>query len=212
VHLLDPFVPAFNDKMSDFGSTPTMTDMQGYLEPEQVHALIAGAKNFRDTVILTLLWTTGCRLSEMLMITVEDISFKDNVLYIWTLKRKLSRRYQRVVPMDGRTMTLIQEYLTKYRIKTGPLFSIKRRRVGQIVTEIGQRVGIPRVGSKGIHPHHFRHSHAVRWVRTNKGMESLKKLQQRLGHASFATTAHYLQFDPSEQRAELDAFFDKDTE
>jgi len=42
-------------------------------------------------------------------------------------------------------------------------------------------------------------------VRANPSMEGLRKLQQRLGHASLNTTAHYLQFAFSEQRSEVDS-------
>jgi len=64
--------------------------------------------------------------------------------------------------------------------------------------------GIPKVGTKKIHPHHFRHSHCVAWVRANPTIEGLRKLQQRVGHASITTTAHYLQFAFEEQREEVE--------
>jgi site-specific recombinase XerD len=35
-------------------------------------------------------------------------------------------------------------------------------------------------------------------------MEGLRKLQQRVGHSSITTTAHYLQFAFEEQREEVE--------
>lgn len=191
--------------MSDFNITQTMSDVRGYLRPEEIKTLIDSTRSLRDRMILWLLWATGCRLMELLMLTVEDINMNDQVLYMWTLKRLEKRRYQRPVLVDTATVALIREYMKTYSITTGALFRISKRRVRQIVYETGLTAGIPRVGSKKIHPHHFRHSHCVAWIRSNPTMEGLRKLQQRLGHASIATTAHYLQFAFSEQQSEVDS-------
>ncbi len=193
--------------MSDSGLGPTMRDMRGYLSPENVLKVIAASRNLRDRTILRLLWATGCRLTELLMLRVSDISLEDKVLYMWTLKRREKRRYQRPVLVDVVTIALIEEYLRTYNVGQGPLIRIGKRRVRQIVFEAGVAAGIPRVGNKKIHPHHFRHSHCVAWVRANPSMEGLRKLQQRLGHASLSTTAHYLQFAFSEQQSEVDSVF-----
>jgi len=193
--------------LSDSGLGPTMRDMRGYLSPENVMKVIAAGKNLRDRTILRLLWATGCRLTELLMLRVSDISLEDKVLYMWTLKRREKRRYQRPVLVDAATIALIEEYLRTYSVGQGPLIKIGKRRVRQIVFEAGVAAGIPRVGIKKIHPHHFRHSHCVAWVRANPSMEGLRKLQQRLGHASLSTTAHYLQFAFSEQQSEVDSVF-----
>jgi len=139
------------------------------------------------------------------MLKISDISLEDKVLFMWTLKRKKDRRYQRPVLVDQATIDLIKEYLDTYNVRQGLLIKIKKRRVRQIVHETGIRAGIPRVGTKQIHPHHFRHSHCVAWIRVNPGMEGLRKLQTRLGHASLNTTAHYLQFAFGEQQSEVDS-------
>ncbi len=191
--------------MSDLSLGPTMKDMRGYLKTRDIQKVIDHTKNLRDRLILLLLWASGCRLSELLMLQVSDISLDDKVLYLWTLKRKKNRRYQRPVLVDTATINLIKKYMQTYNVETGPLIKISARRVRQIVNETGIAAGIPRVGTKKIHPHHFRHSHCVAWIRKNPSMEGLRKLQQRLGHASIATTAHYLQFAFSEQQSEVDS-------
>ena len=197
-------VNGFYEKMSAHGTIPTMSDARGYLRPDQVRTLIDATTCLRDRTMFQILWATGARLNEMLMLTVSDIWFTEKVLYCWTLKRKLKRRYQRVVIVDSVTMDMIKQYLELSGIREGLLFTITDRRVQYIVTEAGARAGITRVGSKKIHPHHFRHSHAVAWVRANPTMEGLRKLQTRLGHASFATTAHYLQYAFDEQRGDVE--------
>ena len=139
------------------------------------------------------------------MLRVNDINFEEKTLYMWTLKRKKARRYQRLVYVNEATLELIREYMGVYRIKNGVLFSLSDRRIRDIVLEAGIRAGIPRVGEKAIHPHHMRHSHAVAWIRNNPDMASLRKLQKRLGHASLNTTAFYLEYSKEENQAEAES-------
>ena len=181
-----------------------MSDTRGYMRPEEVRRVINHTRNLRDRTILVLLWATGCRLTELLMLTIEEVSWRDRALYMWTLKRKEKRRYQRIVLVDESTLDVLKRYIEECGIEEGRIFRITARRVQQIVYEAGKAAGIPRVGTKKIHPHHFRHSHCVAWVRANPTIEGLRKLQQRVGHASIATTAHYLQFAFEEQRAEVE--------
>jgi integrase/recombinase XerD len=192
--------------MSEAAGAP-MRDLRGYLTPEEVKRLIDHARNFRDLVILRLLWATGCRVSELLTITMEDISWRDEAIAIWTLKRKKQRRFQRLVSVDKRTLSIVKKYCQKNGIEKGPLFTITRRRVGQIVREAGRAAGINKVGRKRIHPHHLRHSHCVAFIRENPTLEGLRKLQQRVGHASITTTAHYLQYAAVEARPEVESVF-----
>jgi len=184
-----------------------MKDLRGYLRPEEVRKVIDHARTFRDRLMLRILWVTGCRVTEMLRLTVEDVNYRDRVLILWTLKRKKGREYQRMVPVDPKTLRMIKKYCRKYGIKKGRLFNLTSRRVEQIVYQAGKAAGIPRVGGKKLHPHHFRHSHCVAWVRNDPSMESLRKLQQRVGHASLSTTAHYLQFAVEEQEKEVKSIF-----
>ncbi len=184
-----------------------MSDAKGYLNPEDIRVVISKAKNLRDRLLMRILWATGCRLNEMLMLCVEDVSWSENLLYMWTLKRKKKRRYQRLVPVDEITLDLIREYMRVYRVRKGRLFKITDRRVQQIVYEAGVLAGFPRVGSKKFHPHHFRHSHCVAWIRENQTMEGLRTLQQRVGHASMNTTAHYLQFAAKQQEETVKVLF-----
>jgi len=184
-----------------------MKDVRGYLKLDEVEQVINHGKRYRDRVIMRILWATGCRAGELLMICVEDVSWKDRLMALWTLKRK--KHIQRVISVDEKTISILKEYCQVNCIRKGAIFDITERRVEQIVYEAGAAAGVMKVGSKKIHPHHFRHSHAVAWVRANPTMEGLRKLQQRLGHADIRTTAHYLQFATEEQNAEVETVFGK---
>jgi len=49
--------------------------MKTYLEPEDVRLLEEAATCFRDRLLIRLLFRTGCRISEVLALKVEDMDF-----------------------------------------------------------------------------------------------------------------------------------------
>lgn len=181
-----------------------MKDIRGYLEPREVKKIMDHTKNPRDMLLIRLLWITGCRISELLNLKVKDVVKKDNILIMDTLKRR--RPVKRAVLIDDRTMGMLSDFIGKYNIRSR-VFNITRQRAWQIVREAGKRAGVTKVGNKKLHPHHFRHSHCVAWVRNNNTMEGLRKLQDRLKHASITTTAHYLQFATKESKKEVEKVF-----
>ena len=73
--------------------------------------VINAIRSLRDKAIIFLLFATGCRLTELLMLRVNDINFEEKTLYMWTLKRKKARRYQRLVYVNEATLELIREYM-----------------------------------------------------------------------------------------------------
>jgi integrase len=138
---------------------------------------------------------------------VEDINFKDGNIILNLLKRKVYPPPKHLVNLDKTTLTMLNEYITQEGLHpTDPIFSMTRQRAFQITRAIGASVGITRVGSKGLHDHHFRHSHCVAYVKKNNTLEGLRKLQKRIGHASISTTAEYLQFGPEAKEETEDIF------
>lgn len=176
-----------------------MKDLKGYLKPEEVEKLLKACNSLTSYIILRLLWRTGMRVSELLSLRVEDIIWDERVLVVKTLKRRGERK--RRIPIDEKTLEYLRKYLEEKKIKKGKIFPYTRQWVFNLVRKIGKKAGIVKVGEKKIHPHHLRHSFAIFCVK--KGMD-LRKLQMILGHASISTTAHYLQFAPSELREEYD--------
>jgi integrase len=194
-----------------------MRDLRGFLTEDEVKRLIDSADNFRDKVFLRLLWVTGCRVSEVVgdrswyknrvfePVRVKDVDFKEGVVYLNLLKRK--QPMKRRVPLDRITLRLIAEYILAFGLEPNDaLFGFTRQRAFQIIRRAGEKAGILRVGEKRLHPHHLRHSHCVAWIRKNNTLEGLRKLQQRIGHASISTTAHYLQFGEEQRREVQDVF------
>ena len=142
-------------------------------------------------------------------VKVADIDFQEVVIILNLLKRKQYPPPKHRVPLDKITLQNLQLYIQQEKLQPNdPLFSFSRQRANQIIREAGESVGIEKVGSKKLHNHHMRHSHCVAYIRRNNTLEGLRKLQQRIGHASISTTAQYLQFG-LEERQETEAIFGK---
>lgn len=124
------------------------------------------------------------------------------VLVLYTLKRSKGPERRRV-PTPRPLINSLNEYIENKGIgEEERVFSISSERVFQIVRRAGKNAGIEKVGEKPIHPHHFRHSHAVAYVRQNPNIEGIRKLQKRFKHSSVDMTVYYLQFAESEEEAE----------
>jgi integrase/recombinase XerD len=206
--------------MSEF-ATQTMKDLKGYLNPDQVEKLIAAAPSGRDRLLLQIMYRCGRRVSEVLAMRKGDILWDEGKIIFNILKRK--RPTKEMKPVDSETMELLKKYVSgggtvapgnpggewlrkgMESDEDGRLFPVSRQYVFKMLRNTGKSVGIERVGKKGLHPHHFRHSFAVYEVKNNiRTADDLRKLQMYMGHANLSTTAHYLQFSPDELRDLVD--------
>jgi len=89
------------------------------------------------------------------------------------------------------------------------VFDITQRRARQIVREAGEKAGIEKIGDSLPHPHIFRHSHAIAYIRADSSMEGLRNLQRRFKHSNIMTTAHYLQFAREGEQKKIEEIFGK---
>lgn len=62
--------------------------MKTYLEPEEVELLEKAATNVRDRLLTRLLFRLGCRVSEALALTAEDIDLSEGLVTIVHLKTR----------------------------------------------------------------------------------------------------------------------------
>lgn len=62
---------------------------KAYLEPEELELLEKAATNLRDRLLVRLLSRLGCRISEALALSVEDVDFRQGAVTIQHLKTRL---------------------------------------------------------------------------------------------------------------------------
>ncbi len=63
--------------------------MKAYVEPEEVALMEEATTNLRDRLLIRLLFHLGCRVSEALGLTVEDVDFDHGTISIKHLKARL---------------------------------------------------------------------------------------------------------------------------
>jgi integrase/recombinase XerD len=149
-------------------------------------------EGLRDSAMLRLLYATGMRVSELVMLDLSDVDFEQ------ARARVVGRGgRERLVPLDAGTLAILRAYLAEGR----PY--LVRNAAGQtalVVNQRGQR--LTRQGfwlimkalvkdsglADSITPHTLRHSFATHQI--GEGL-ALEQLRQLLGHASIATTQIY---------------------
>lgn len=127
-----------------------------------------------------------------------------------TVKSQQEKRRVRVLPVDEDTIEMLKNYLNQNKSITdnsvAPIFRLNRHRAWQIVRDSAKRVGLselvnPETGRiKGISPHRLRDAFSVHAMKIDDSGDALRLLQERLGHASFNTTAKYRKVAGEEHR------------
>lgn len=157
---------------------------------------VSTPEGMRNKVIIETLYGSGLRVSELITLKISQIYVDAAFLKVTGKGNK-----ERLVPMSGTSIHLIQLYLAEIRnkvlIKPGHediLFlnrrgaKLSRVMIFTIIRQLAIRAGI----KKKISPHTFRHSFATHLV---EGGADLRAVQEMLGHASILTTEIYTHLD-----------------
>ena len=143
----------------------------------------------RNRTVIDVLYSTGCRVSELCDINLSDIDLDEKYL---KLKGKGSK--QRIVPIGSMLYKNLLQYLnvrdTFLHNRGEPLFLSKsknkldRTAVFRIIKKTAKNISI----QTDVHPHTLRHSAATHML---EGGCDLRTVQEFLGHSSVSTTQIY---------------------
>mgnify|MGYP004536935299 CR=1 FL=1 len=146
-------------------------------------------KDYREKALIELFYSTGCRVSEMVVLKKEDIDFrtkevrlfgkgsKHRISYINARAEVALKKYWFTRKGDGDTESVISTIRKPYR-------GVTKTQIEQIVRKIGERSGIGR----NLYPHLIRHTTAS--MSLERGM-NVTDLQKMLGHEKLDTTMIY---------------------
>lgn len=143
----------------------------------------------RNKVILALLYSSGLRVSELVILETESVDLHDRTIRIRGKGEK-----DRIVLFDDATKDLIQEYLKKRDDDSGYLFinrsgnHLTPRYVQMMIKDYARVAGI----KKKVTPHILRHSFATHLL---KNGVDIRVIQQLLGHSNLSTTQIYTRVD-----------------
>lgn len=151
-----------------------------YRRPRDHRMVDHAAQNgSRDRAILYLLLDTGIRLAELCGIKVQDLAV--NGVKVFGKGKK-----ERWVPFSETTHEFLWIYLdTRKDLQLSTrVFEIQQRGVQEMLERLGKRTGIPNV-----HPHRFRHTFAISFLRNGGDPYTLQRI---LGHTSMEMVKRYL--------------------
>ena len=143
----------------------------------------------RDHVMFELLYSSGLRVSELVLLKLEDAHLEAGFLRVLGKGSK-----ERVVPMNMRAIEKLKHYIHEIRPiilkkkKSSYLFvtsrgrPLTRQRFWQTMRAFGRQIGIE------ISPHMIRHSFATHLL---EGGADLRSVQKMLGHSDISTTQIY---------------------
>ncbi len=133
----------------------------------------------RDLTILTLLYDTAARASEIINLKMEDIHLEEKLIVLTGKGNK-----QRVVPIMKQTKELLVNYIKENNI-TNNIYG--KNATYSIIKYLFKKINNMFL-EKNITPHTFRHTRAVHLL--DKGV-NIVYIQELLGHASIVTTMEY---------------------
>lgn len=161
-----------------------MTTVPTFLSAEEVRSMVDSACNLRAKFVISFLYSSGCRLSEMLQLNRGQIKNRQ-----FTVVGKGDKA--RLCFIDERTERLMDEYLASREDACPALFVTRTTKtrmtptnVQLLVKNAAKAAGI----KKHVTPHTLRHSFATNYMENDGNIRYLSTL---LGHASLNTTMHY---------------------
>ena len=138
-------------------------------------------KGRRNLTLLTLLYDTAARASEIINLKIEDIHLEEKYIILTGKGNK-----QRIVSMMEQTKKLLVNYMKENHIESGYLFNINGKKMNnEFIRDVIKTINSL---NKQISPHTFRHTRAVHLL--DKGVNIIY-IQELLGHTSINTTMEY---------------------
>jgi len=155
------------------------------LSKKEIGQIIASVSNLKHKCMLSTLYSTGVRLSELLALEIKDIDSARMMIHI----RNAKGGKDRYVHLSEKLLPELRKYFKKYRPRVylfegqgGGKYSASS--VSKIIKRTASKVGI----NKRVTPHMFRHSFATHLLENGTNLRQIQKL---LGHSSTKTTEIY---------------------
>ena len=156
-----------------------------FFSQEEVRNLLNATENLKHKAILTIIYSCGLRLSELINLKIADIKSESNLLLI----RQSKGNKDRIVALTDKLLLLLREYYKVYQPKDflfegakGDQYS--ERSVQLILKNAMSKAGVLSKGSV----HTLRHSYATHLIKS--GID-VRVVQELLGHNDIRTTMIY---------------------
>lgn len=156
------------------------------LSVEEIQKIFSVCDNLKHKVILSLLYSTGLRVSELINLKWVNIDRSRMIINIIKAKGNKDRQ----VMLTPSLIPLLEKYWSEYKSKEYILngqFELKYsdRSVGEVVKQLASKAGI----NKRVYTHLMRHCSFTHMVESGTDINLIQKIA---GHSNVKTTNIYL--------------------
>jgi integrase/recombinase XerD len=191
---------ARDDPTVHISSPKTIVNPPEYLTLEEVDLLLdmpdeGTVLGLRDKTILEVMYSCGLRVSEITLLALNNVRFRERLILVFGKGRK-----ERIVPFGDRAHELLKKYTEWSRNEllrnylSDALFlnfrgePLSRKGLWKMIKGYAMKSGI----AKNIKPHILRHSFATHLIQNGA---DLRVVQELLGHSDISTTQIYTHLD-----------------
>lgn len=158
----------------------------------EVEKLRSSASNSKEILIIELLLSTGCRVSELVSLTLDRYDQESGSISVIGKGNK-----ERLLYLNAKAKLALEKYLVDVPHTSGPVFYGGTK--GRAMTVAGVQKMVKRIGDRAgvsnVHPHRFRRTAAT--LARRHGMP-LELVRDFLGHENVNTTLLYSMTSDSE--------------
>lgn len=171
--------------------TAPLKDIDAILAQPSGHS----SRGLRDAAIIAVLYATGLRVTELILLKLADIDSTRGFLRTIGKGKK-----ERIVPLNEKALAFLEDYVAQGRnsllgsknsdwlfVRKNGL-ALSRQSVWKIIKKYALLAGL----GADLSPHQLRHSFATHLL---EGGINLRALQLLLGHSDLATTEIYTHVD-----------------
>lgn len=165
----------------------------------QMFSYLEGVNDLRGLALISLMFSSGCRLSEIEQLNIASLDYTDKRFVVTGKGEK-----QRECMLSADASKRIKKYLRTRKDSHPALFysKLKTRLSAKGIQDYLKRLGL-RVGiEQNVHPHLLRHGRAMQLLKAGASLETIQRI---LGHESIATTQIYAHMDFDSVQDAVDA-------
>lgn len=167
------------------------------LEQLDLEILRRACRDVRETALVEVLYSTGCRVTELCGIKLNDIDWDKRTVTLFGKGGKFRTSY-----INAKAEVALKVYLKRRKHDSIFLFcndrgggQMKKDNIERIVRNLRARAGM---ADRDITPHVFRHTTATQALSNGMPVSDIQKL---LGHSNVATTMIYAHVSQDEVQA-----------
>jgi len=153
------------------------------LTKEEIKQLIEGADTSKSKLIISFMYSTGLRFSEVVNIKINDLNLDEKIGWV----RQGKGNKDRLFILPEKIIEQLKEFRNKhsnYQYLFSDSEPLTTRNIQKIIKHTAYKIGM----TKKITPHTLRHSYATHLL---EGGTDIRYIQALLGHENLNTTQIY---------------------